>query len=280
MNTHATDTDLDHYRRRTMPAATRASLRTHLDDCDQCWAAWNEHRWARARGTALYQDLRRYHGPAFQDGFDSSRALAREWDQAAPRTASDAARFFRNSTSYLYNSAIWEASGNRPDYVGEALSVLPPAEQAITILDYGCGIGSDTRRLLDHGYSVVACDFDSPSTRFMRWRHAVPHFLEPRHLHRAPKPNILWIIDTLDHIPDLTAALGDLLASTRLRLIISENQQENRAHGQQGFHYRRPHEEINAFFAQYDLVPAHQLQRGDLSIWKRHSCVISGLDDP
>jgi hypothetical protein len=75
--------------------------------------------------------------------FDSSRALAAEWDTANPRTNHDIVQFFRASTSYLYNLAIWEASGNRPHYLAHPLPILA-SHGTRTVLDYGCGIGSDT----------------------------------------------------------------------------------------------------------------------------------------
>jgi 2-polyprenyl-3-methyl-5-hydroxy-6-metoxy-1,4-benzoquinol methylase len=269
MTMHLTDRDLHAYRRHAFAPQSRNAVREHLDNCEYCWLRWNDHRWRAARGSRLYRDLRDYLGDAFQDGFDSSRALAAEWDAAEPQNADEARAFFRRSTSYLYNLVIWEASGHRPDYATHALPLLRTLPDA-TILDYGCGIGSDSQRFRDEGFTVISCDFDSPSTQFMRWRHKLPStppdFVEPGNVHIAPKPDVLWITDTLDHLPDPTQELDDILS--HVTLVISEDQSTERSHGTQRFHHRRSLGHINELFQRYGLAP--KSAGPHLSCWLRH----------
>lgn len=233
----------------TLTAADTGLIRAHLDACDRCWHAWNAYRWEKASRTALYRDLRAFLGTAFVHGLDSSRALAREWDEAAPQDAGEAAAFFRSSVSYLYNLAIWEASGNRPRYVAEAAPLLADLG-AGSIIDYGSGIGSDTLALRRLGYTVAPCDYLSPSARFFQWRARRlgqdPAVREPGHIPAGTGADTLWIIDTLDHLPDPAASIGHLLADART--VICEQFDADRGHGRQGFHYRRPARETAALF--------------------------------
>jgi hypothetical protein len=266
---HLRPTDLRSHLRRTAPGEQDGHIRTHLDTCLRCWTAWNRFRWDQARTTSLYAELAEFLGEDFQPYFDSSHALAHEWDAADPRTDREMCDFFRTSTSYLYNLAIWEASGNRPDYLSAALPVLRRTAPA-NILDYGCGIGSDTLALLNEGFTVFPCDYHSPSTEFLRWRGARIgsniEVAEPGHLSLAP--DVVWTIDTLDHLADLDRQLGPLL--DRTRLVISEHIRTNRSHGQQRFHHRRAPALIVQFFGRYGFVRTGQ-PNTPVTVWTKRS---------
>jgi len=66
--------------------------------------------------------------------------------------------------------------------------------------------------------------------------------LLPGRLAPELRPDTLWIIDTLDHLPHLEASIGTLLDS--VRTIICEQLAQDRAHGRQAFRHRRPPGEI------------------------------------
>lgn len=264
---HLPTTVLDAYLHHTLPPRKHHHIRGHLDRCEPCWQAWNRHRWDAARPSPLYAQLAEFLGADFRPYFDSSRALAAEWDDANPRTDHDIAQFFRTSTSYLYNLAIWEASGNRPDYLAHALPTL--ARHGIrTVLDYGCGIGSDTLPLHHSGFDVIACDFDSPSTAFLRWRSgwAIP-VVEPDKLGSITEVDTLWVIDSLDHLTDIETSLGALLSV--VDLVVTENVTLNRTHGHQRFHHRRPFPELTALFARHGLIPSTTQAGTPIMYWTR-----------
>jgi hypothetical protein len=234
----------------TMTQDDTAFIRAHLDACQSCWDTWNSYRWDQAACTSLYRDLKAFLGTTFIHGLDSSRALAREWDRASPRTPGEAADFFRTNTSYLYNLTIWEASGNRPRYVTAAAPLLARLNSR-SVVDYGSGIGSDTLALRRLGLKVTPCDYHSPSTRFFQWRatrsRQDTRVYEPGQLPPGLRPDTLWIIDTLDHLPDIEASIGPLLDSAQT--LICEQLADDRAHGRQGFHRRRPPGEIACAYA-------------------------------
>lgn len=258
---------LDGYLHHTLPPDHQRQVRAHLDACGPCWRAWNRYRWDAAAGSPVYVQLIDFLGVRFLPYFDSSRALAAEWDAADPSTERDLAQFFRTSTSYLYNLAIWEASGNRPSYVPLALPTLV-RRGTRTVLDYGCGIGSDTLPLRQSGFDVVGCDFDSPSTAFLRWRSCdtIP-VIEPGELASVSMPDTLWVIDTLDHLADIETSLGTVLQ--KVDLMVTENLTIDRGHGQQRFHIRRPYAELVTLFAKYGLVPIDNAATTIVMFWAR-----------
>jgi SAM-dependent methyltransferase len=252
-----------------LPPARAGDVRQHLDQCRPCWRAWDRMRWDLAAETSLYAEFMEYLGDRFTPYLDSSGALADVWDRASPCTAEQLRAFYRNTDAYLYNQVIWHASGNRPRYVQAAMPILAHHPGSL-ILDYGCGIGEDVIALHGAGFRVVGCDIASPPTDFLAWRAprlGYPHpVYQPADLPTTPAPDILWIIDTLDHIPDLDAALGNLLH--RVRLAICENLQIARGHGRQGFHHRRPLSTIDSTFARHGLIRAMH-RGGPLTIWTR-----------
>jgi hypothetical protein len=97
---------------------------------------------------------------------------------------------------------------------------------------------------------VTPCDFHSPSTRFFQWRAARAgqdtRVCEPGQLPPGLKPDTLWIIDTLDHLPDPDASIGGLLDG--VRIVVCEQLTQGRAHGRQRFHHRRHPDEIARAF--------------------------------
>lgn len=264
-------TMLDAHLTRELPPSSTIRLRTHLDHCGRCWRAWNRLRWDHAAGTPLYAELVEYLGDRFIPYLDSSRALADAWDRAAPCTTEQVRRFYRDTDAYLYNQVIWHASGNRPRYVDAALPLLAAHREAL-ILDYGCGIGEDILALHHAGHRVIGCDLPSPPTDFLAWRatrHQYPHrVLHPDELPALSPPAILWIMDALDHVPDVSATLDALLS--RVRLVVTEDQRTHRGHGRQSFHYRRPLREIDNTFASFGLTRmAPSRTPAPLAVWIR-----------
>jgi 2-polyprenyl-3-methyl-5-hydroxy-6-metoxy-1,4-benzoquinol methylase len=259
----------DYLHRRLHPSRA-AAVRRHLDTCPNCWTTWNRYRWDAARLSPLLSDLVTYLGPQFIDYYDSSQRLAVEWDHAAPTTPAAVQHFYAQTDSYLYNQVVWHASGNRPPYLHHARSLLQ-VYGSHTIMDYGCGIGADTLALHADGFTVIACDLDGPPTRFLRWRQDrlgdTSPVHTPEHLPATPEADTLWIIDTLDHLPDL-AVLTPILSHARL--VITENLADDRGHGRQSFHIRRPAAQIARVFAAHGLRPAPGHPTADsINAWVR-----------
>jgi hypothetical protein len=265
---HLRTRDLDAYLHRTLNPDDHSKFKQHLASCETCWQNWNRHRWDAASTTPLYNDLKRFLGADFAPYFDSSRALAAEWDAANQCTPADVKAFFRASTSYLYNLVIWEASGHRPRYLTEALSTLKEFGVK-TIVDFGCGIGNDTIPLQHEGFDVTGCDFSSPSTDFLRWRsRKTVTIIEPAQIDAHPLPDALWLIDTIDHLDNIDATLGATLR--RVNVLVTENLAESQhGHSRKGFHIRRPYDQISAYLRQCGLTPSLTTSRSAVAIWGR-----------
>ncbi|MEU8075873.1 methyltransferase domain-containing protein [Catellatospora citrea] len=254
------------YLSRALPLNHLASIRHHLDGCDTCWSEWNRYRWDAASGHPLVAELRRFMGPRFRPYFDSSRALQAEWLAAAPTTAEQRREFFGSTESYIYNLVVWHASGNRPPYVEAANAHLPAGSR---IIDFGAGIGQDAIDLARQGHQVVACEIEGPSSDFLRWRlreHGLQIEVCAPQTARFSSVDTLWIIDTLDHLLDIDAVLGEVLEI--VDRVICENLHSTRSGGQ-SFHERRSLSAVAKILSRYRLVPQPVLSNHPLMSFVR-----------
>ncbi len=258
---------LQTYLERSLPKVQYEWIKSHLDDCDHCWARWNRYRWERAKGTQGYAELQAYLGDDFQEYFDSSRALREEWSQRNPQTKAQIEQFFTETTSYLYNLVIWQESGHRPPYVSWAEPFLQHY-QSHTICDFGCGVGNDGLHLLAQGYEVVFCEFDNASSRFLRWRlrrrHINARWVDPCDI-ASIRADTLWVLDVIDHLPDPQATLHPLLATCQT--LIYENDHACKKHGIQSFHLDHDERALHAIFLSYGFQ--RDASATQLNVWHK-----------
>lgn len=237
--TAVTPAQLSAYLRRTLVPSVQEAMKHHLDVCPECHERWNRFRWDQAKGKPGYQEWVRYlseQGEPLVEYLDSSCALITQWRERSPQTLQEREWFFRQTPYYLSNLVVWHESGHRPPYVAEALPLLQYF-QARTICDFGCGIGSDGLKFLDAGYQVLFCEFDNPSSRFLRWRlqqrHLPAPWIEPVELPLTGSFDTLWAMDVFDHLPDLRVLVPLL---DQCRLLCYENQHQQKTHGGSSFH--------------------------------------------
>jgi GT2 family glycosyltransferase len=132
------------------------------------------------------------------------------------RAIGDEERFYRTSTRYPYNLTVFEMSGTKEPYRRVLAEHLPPGA---TVLDYGCGIGSDGLALLDEGFRVSFADFANPSMRFLRWRLGRRGLTAPIHDLDADMPggfDAVFAFDVIEHVEDPFAFLDRLESLARV----------------------------------------------------------------
>ncbi len=171
----------------------------------------------RRANTWYYQQL----APAFANAWAGDQALAElqaylgdAYDERRlhehvhevereEETAPDEATFYRTSEAYLYDLTVFAMSGTKAPYVRDLRRFVAPGS---SLLDYGCGIGSDGLPLLEDGYRVAFADFDNPSTRYLRWRLEQRGLEAPIHdVDRGGLPtdfDAVYCFDVIEHIED------------------------------------------------------------------------------
>src|SRR4051794_17454798 len=132
-------------------------------------------------------------------------------------------------------------TGTKDPYLRALIQHVPPGG---SLLDYGCGIGSDGLLLLEAGYRVAFADFDNPSTRYLRWR------LEQRGI-QAPVYDLdndsvpigfdgAYAFDVIEHVDDPFGFLAEMESRSR---VVAVNLLEEEPNDQE-LHRRLPIREI------------------------------------
>lgn len=257
------------YLERKLDPLTRESVTAMLEADRRCWEQWQRFRWNRAKKSADYAELQAYFGNEFVEYFDSSWALAEEWTSRDPSNKAEIERFYQEVPHYVYNLAIWEASGQRPPYVAQGLRYLEKYSVRY-ILDFGCGIGTDGLKLLKYGYQVIFYDFDNPSTQFLRWRLAnrgstAPVLHPPCTMATLPAFEVFWAMDVLEHLPDPEQTLDPFLQTARV--FIFDAADTGRAGGRHPFHLNSPDDYLGDLLTTYGFAPDPSAQ--ELTVWHR-----------
>lgn len=153
------------------------------------------------------EELRAYLGGRYDHGRLVHHREEVEREEAA---APDEAAFYRTSEAYLYDLTAFAMSGTKFHYLADLRRHVPIGS---SVLDYGCGIGSDGLRLLDAGYRAAFADFDNPSTRYLRWRLRERGADAPVFDLDAEVPggfDAAFSFDVIEHVDDPFAFLDEL----------------------------------------------------------------------
>jgi SAM-dependent methyltransferase len=165
-------------------------------------------------------ELRAYLGERFELDrlWRYQEQLDREFAEVADEDA-----FYRMSQGYLYNLTAFAMTGTKLPYLRELTRHLEPGT---SVLDYGCGIGSDGLMLLDAGYRVEFAEFDNPSADYLRWRLARRAggggSGAPVHDLDGTVPggfDAAYAFDVIEHVRDPFAFLGELERRARIVMV-------------------------------------------------------------
>jgi SAM-dependent methyltransferase len=160
------------------------------------------------------EELRAYLGA----DYDESRLrLWREVLEEEREEVGDEVTLYRTSRAYLYNLTGFAMTGTKLPYLRALTGKVRPGA---SVLDYGCGIGSDGLLLLEAGYRVAFADFDNPSTRYLRWRLDRRGLEAPVYdLDRDAVPGgfeAAYAFDVIEHVDDPVGLLAEMESRARV----------------------------------------------------------------
>ena len=192
-------------------------------------------------------ELRAYLGEEYERGRLEQYQQTLDEEFAA---CGDEDRFYRTSNGYLYNLTAFAMTKTKLPYLEELMTVVPPGA---SVLDYGCGIGSDGLLLLEAGYRVEFADFDNPSTAYLRWRLQHRGLDAPVHDLDREVPggfDAAFAFDVIEHVPDPYAFLGEMERRAR---VVEVNFLEPEPH-EQDLHHDLPVSDLVRHAANHRLL--------------------------
>ena len=153
----------------------------------------------------------------------STERLAASWRATKPVGITCIERWYEaNSRDYLLDLAWWHLTVALRRHWTRL--IVERFADCHTVLDYGCGIGSDGLTLADNGHEVTFADLRGQPIKFARWR-AERHGLTSQCNWVEGKPTLalcrqidaIILIDVLEHLPDWPEVLR--LAMLRSKLL-------------------------------------------------------------
>lgn len=191
--------------RTSLSLSDQEQLKFFIDNYSDCWKLWNKVRWDAAMESEGVKELEEYLGDDFVPYYDSSWGLANEWLDRKPLTEEEIAEFYKNTKNYVYNLVIWHESGDRDDYSNDIKSFVKNYNIS-SVIDFGCGVGTDSLTFIKENVKVYPVDFNCPATSFFKWRlkkrKMKTEFLDIEKIKVLPKADMFWAIDVFEHIPD------------------------------------------------------------------------------
>jgi len=163
------------------------------------------------------------------------------------KTKDEIINFYKNTKNYLFNLVIWHESGERRNFQ-EDLKLLLEKFSIKSVIDFGCGVGSDSLFLLENNIETFMIDFNCPSTDFLKWRMAKRNLLEGKFLDAdnidvLPASEMFWAIDVLEHIPDPEEVIEKL--SDETKIFVHHSPFNNQAGGRHPCHIYFEEQKLN-----------------------------------
>lgn len=221
----------------------KLQLRDSIDNDGECWKMWNKIRWDVALSSIGVKELKEYLGAEFIPYFDSSWALAREWNSRSRNTKESIEDFYTVTKNYIYNSVIFFESGDRID-LQPYFSNLRSKFNISSVIDFGCGVGNDGLFMLKEGVHVYFIDFESPTLDFLKWR------LKKRDINSnmydvlnlksmdmtKVSSDMFWSVDVIEHMQNPMEIFDYISDSTKLVVYFTDA--DDTAKGRHPFHFK------------------------------------------
>lgn len=238
----------------------------HIDSCANCWDLWNQVRWDSAKQSIGMKELREYLGSDFIEYFDSSWALADEWNNKNPTTKNEILDFYKNTKNYLFNLVIWYESGDRRNFHADLERLI--SEFSIkSVIDFGCGVGSDTLYLLENNMRTFMVDFNCPSADFLKWRIKKRNlfggdFINADEIGMLPDGEMFWTIDVLEHMFNPVEAIS--MMSDKTKVFVHHSQFNDKAGGRHPCHIDFEEKKLNDALHERGFV---NIPWNNMSVW-------------
>ena len=142
--------------------------------------------------------------------------VAEAWKQADPRSSDEINRFYRETSSYVYDLVVDHCHRRRRLPSQAVASRIERTGAARNVLMYGDGIGTDSIALARLGHRVTYFDVPGVTSAFARFRferEALPHpvtILQDEKAIPAEAFDAVVCIEVLEHVPNPPAVMRKL----------------------------------------------------------------------
>lgn len=155
----------------------------------------------------------------------SNESAAKEWNKKKPKDETGFTRFYEESKDYIESMATYNAMGKKLRLIEKISKIIKDIPDIKTIVDYGCGVGSDSLHLDKLGYKVIAMDVQGISLTFAKSRFkkygAKIKTVESNYKSKIPKCDLILSLDTLEHVFDPYKTLDTMFAAQPKAILLT-----------------------------------------------------------
>lgn len=153
----------------------------------------------------VINDLKEYNKfPLFS--FDKGcKKAAKDWKKLNPKNDKEFQNFYKQSKNYGTALAVYNQNGRKLRLFSKIAKVIVSLKDIKTIVDYGCGAGSDSMELNDLGYKIIAMDLNTDLFKFFKFRlkkHKINNIktINIKNNTKIPKCDLILSLDVFEHV--------------------------------------------------------------------------------
>jgi cyclopropane fatty-acyl-phospholipid synthase-like methyltransferase len=149
-------------------------------------------------------DLKEFNGSSPSNWDDTENIAAELWRKRNPSSKKEFERYYQESKQYVEAIAIYNQTGKKRSLYSKIKKIIDNLGDVQSIIDYGCGVGSDSLELSSEGFKVTAMDLPSVMLKFAEFR-IKKYGLNVKVIkvlkgNRIPKTDMILSLDVLEHI--------------------------------------------------------------------------------
>lgn len=149
-------------------------------------------------------DLREFKSNSETDWNRANNIAADEWKKFAPHDEKTFEQYYEKSKAYIDAMAAYNETGKKLRLFSKIYKVIENLGDVKSIVDFGCGVGSDSLEFASLGFDVTAMDVPSIALDFVRFRQNKHHikFNILTTKFDIPHCDLILSLDTLEHVFD------------------------------------------------------------------------------
>lgn len=155
----------------------------------------------------------------------SNESAAKDWNKKKPKDEDSFIKYYEESKDYIEAMATYNAMGKKLRLIEKIAKVIADIPGIKTIVDYGCGVGSDSLHLNQLGYKVIAMDVQGLALVFAKGRFqkygAKIKIVESNYKSKIPKCDLILSLDTLEHVFDPYKTLDTMFAAKPKAILLT-----------------------------------------------------------
>ena len=140
-----------------------------------------------------------------------------DWEKANPKTEEEVIKFYKKCKNYIFDLAEWHEQAYQKKWDLDLIKIVKTINpMAKTVLDYGCGIGSNGFLFHEAGFDVTLVDLESFSLDFagflIKKYNLSINVIKIDKEDIKDKFDVILCLDTIEHVVDPKGLLEKLVS--------------------------------------------------------------------